>query len=119
MTLLVTLQQAKDHLRIDTDDGDADLELKIHGASGAVLNYLKGANRLVQEVDGDGNPVVDADGLPVYTEQVLFEVQAAVLLLLGYLYKDRDNDKDHEYEQGFLPRPVTALLYPLRDPALA
>lgn len=118
MTLLVTLQQAKDHLRIDTDDGDADLELKIHGASGAVLNYLKGANHFAQQVV-DGVPVVDADGLPVYTTAVLFEVQAAVLLLLGYLYKDRDNDKDHEYEQGFLPRPVTALLYPLRDPALA
>lgn len=119
MNMLVTLQEAKDHLRIDTDDGDADLTLKIHGASGAVLNYLKGGNRFVQEVDGDGNPVVDDDGLPVYTEEVLFEVKAAVLLLLGYLYKDRDNDKDHEYEQGFLPRPVTALLYPLRDPALA
>lgn len=117
--MLVTLQQARDHLRSDTNADDADLTLKIHGASGAVLNYLKGANRLVQEVDGDGVPVVDADGLPVYTEEVLFEVQAAVLLLLGYLYKDRDNDKDHEYEQGFLPRPVTALLYPLRDPALA
>lgn len=117
--MLVTLQQAKDHLRIDTADGDADLELKIHGASGAVLNYLKGSNRFEQELDINGLPVVDAEGLPVYTEDVLFEVQAAVLLQVGYLYKDRDNDKDHEYEQGYLPRPVTALLYPLRDPALA
>jgi hypothetical protein len=119
MTMLVTLAEASDHLRRDTADDAADLTLKIHAASGAVLNYLKGANRFVQEVDGEGNPVFDDDGKPVYTTEVLFEVKAAVLLMVGYLYKDRDNDKDHEYEQGFLPRPVTALLYPLRTPALA
>ena len=117
--MLVTLQQAKEHLRIDIGDGDADLTLKINGASGAVLNYLKGANRFVRALDVDGEPVVDADGKPVYTSEVLFEVQAAVLLMLGYLNKNRDNDKDHEYESGYLPRPVTALLFPLRDPALA
>lgn len=118
MTLLVTLEQAKAHLRIDETDGDADVTLKIHGASGAVLNYLKSSSPYVPEIV-DGVPVVDADGNPVYTTDVRFEVQAAVLLMLGYLFKDRDNDKDHEYEMGFLPRPVTALLYPLRDPALA
>ena len=119
MTMLVTLPEAAEQLRRDTTDDNADLTLKIHAASGAVLNYLKGANRFVQEVDADGNPVFDADGKPVYTTEVLFEVKAAVLLMVGYLYKDRDNDKDREYEQGFLPRPVTALLYPLRTPALA
>lgn len=117
--MLVTLQQAKDHLRIDTDDADTDLTLKIEGASGAVLNHLKGKNRFVQEVDGDGEPVVDADGNPVYTDVVLPEVQSATLLMVGYLNKDRDNDKDHEYEQGSLPRPVTALLAMLRRPTLA
>jgi hypothetical protein len=119
MTMLVTLEQASEHLRRDTVDDNADLTLKIHAASGAVLRYLKGANYFQPELDGDGNPVLDGDGKPVYTTEVLFEVQAAVLLQLGYLYKDRDNDKDHEYEQGFLPRPVTALLYGLRTPALA
>lgn len=119
MTMLVTLEQASDHLRRDSTDDDADLTLKIHAASGAVLNYLKGANRFQQEVDGDGKPVFDADGKPVYTTAVLQEVQFAVLLMVGYFYKSRDNDKDHEYEQGFLPRPVTALLYSLRTPAIA
>jgi len=119
MTMLVTLAQASDHLRRDSTDDDADLTLKIHAASGSVLGYLKGANHLVQEVDGDGKPVFDEDGKPVYTDQVLYEVQAATLLMVGYLYRARDNDKDHEYEQGFLPRPVTALLYGLRTPAIA
>jgi hypothetical protein len=57
----------------------------------------------------------DSAGDPI----LRYEVKAAVLLLVGYFFKDRDNDKNHEYEQGYLPRPVTALLYPLRDPALA
>lgn len=119
MTMLVTLEQARDHLRVDGIDDEADIILKIHAASGAVLNYLKGANRFVQAVDGDGNPQFDPPGVPVYTDQVLFEVQAATLIQLGYLYKDRDQDKDRGYEPGYLPRPVTALLFPLRDPALA
>lgn len=116
--MLVTLEQAKNHLRIDTDAGDADLELKIAGASGAVLNHLQGANRFEQEVV-DGIPVVDEDGNPVYTSVVLPEVQSATLLMVGYLNKDRDTDKDHEYEYGVLPRPVTALLAMLRKPTLA
>lgn len=119
MTMLVTLDQASEHLRRDGGDDDADLTLKIHAASGAVLNYLKGANHFEPELDGDGKPVLDDDGKPVYTTQVLYEVQAAVLLMVGYLYKDRDNDKNHEYETGYLPRPITALLYNLRTPALA
>lgn len=110
MTLLVTLDQAKAHLRIDTAYEDADLTLKIHAASSAVMNYLKSA--IIFE------PVL-VEGVLTYSTTVKFEVQAAVLLMLGYLYKDRDGDPDREYEPGMLPRPVTALLYPLRTPSLA
>jgi len=117
--MLVTLEQASAHLRRDDGDDDADLTLKIHAASGAVLNYLKGANHFEPELDSSGKPVLDDDGKPVYTTHVMYPVQAAVLLMVGYLYKDRDNDKNHEYETGYLPRPVTALLYNLRTPALA
>jgi hypothetical protein len=117
--MLVTLEQASEHLRRDGSDDDADLTLKIHAASGAVLNHLKGANHFEPELDSNGKPVLDGDGKPVYTTQVMYAVQAAVLLMVGYLYKDRDNDKNHEYEAGYLPRPVTALLASLRSPALA
>lgn len=119
MTMLVTILEAKDHLRVDHDADDADLTLKIHAASGAVLNYLKGAKILEPQREESGEVAKDEAGEIVYTEDLRFEVKAAVLLMLGYLFKDRDNDKDREYEQGVLPRPVTALLYPLRDPALA
>lgn len=108
MTMLVTLQQASEHLRRDSAADDNDVTLKIHAASGAVLNYLKsGADRFKDE-DGE---IVDA--------LVPFEVKAAVLLQLGFLYADRDNDDERQYQPGYLPAPVTALLYPLRDPALA
>ena len=41
------------------------------------------------------------------------------LLLVGYFYRHRDENPEGEYQMGYLPWPVTALLYPLSDPALA
>ena len=104
--MLVTLDEARDHLRSDSADDDADLTIKIHAASGSVINYLKAP------------AFIDEAGV-IIESAVPFEVKAATLLLIGYLYKDRDGDEGGEYQQGYLPRPVTALLYPLRDPALA
>lgn len=109
---LVSLAQGKRHLRVDFEDEDNDIELKVHAASAAVLNYLKsGADAFL---DSSGGVIEDSSGDPV---GIPFEVQAATLLMLGYLYKDRDTNAGGEYEQGYLPKPVTALLYPLRDPA--
>lgn len=111
--MLVTLEEASNHLRRDTDEDDNDLILKIHAASGAVLNYLKdGADVFL---DTAGFPFLDSAGDLI---GVPFEVKAATLLMVGYLYKDRDENADGAYQTGYLPMPVTALLYPLRDPAL-
>ncbi|HUH38763.1 MAG TPA: phage head-tail connector protein [Spongiibacteraceae bacterium] len=128
--MLVTLQEASDHLRRDTDDDDPDLGLKIHAASGAVMNYLKREMMAYEpERDSMGNAVVDSNGWPLPQldssgEPVpRFEVKAAVLLMLGELYKNREGEQGGEiptqWGYGYLPRPVVALLYPLRDPALA
>lgn len=124
--MLVTLQQASDHLRRDTDADDADLSLKVLAASSAVLAYLKSRRNLyVNETDENGDDVLDSAGLPIPAVDsagemtVRYNIQAATLLMLGYLYRDRDADSDKAYQQGYLPAPVTALLYPLRDPALA
>jgi hypothetical protein len=114
--MLVSLKQAKDHLRVRADEhaDDDDLILKIQGASSAVVNYLKSAANTFLNTDGEIE--TDANGDPV---GVPFAVSAATLLMLGFLYKDRDDNADNAYEQGYLPKPVTALLYPLRDPACA
>lgn len=110
--MLVSLEQGKRHLRVIMDDEDADILLKIEGASAAVLDYLK--SRANEFLDSSGMVEVDSNLDPV---GVPANVQAATLLMLGYLYKDRDTNADEGYERGYLPAPVTALLYPKRDPA--
>lgn len=129
MIELVTLQEASDHLRRDTNADDGDLILKIQGASQAVLNYLKNAPYYYLELDSNGESVLDSNEDPVPEfdsngfEVIRPEVKAATLLLLGEFYKNREGmqegEIDPQFGYGYLPRPVVALLYPLRDPALA
>ena len=113
MVMLVSLAQAKEHLRVDDADNDNDLTLKVHAASAAVLNYIRNGADVF--TDSSGEPIVDSNGNPI---GIPYDVQAATLLMLGYLYKDRDGDPDKAYEMGYLPRPVTALLYVYRVPSL-
>jgi hypothetical protein len=123
---LVTLQEAKDNMLVTFSASDADIDMKIAAASGAVLNYLKSRKNLyIFEVDSDGELFLDSQGLPVYERDsngqrlIRPEVKQATLLLVGIFFRDRDGAEADKWEPGFLPRPVTALLYPLRDPALA
>ena len=123
--MYVTLARAKQHLNMDHDADDSLITVYIQAASGAVKNYLKSASPYSVELDSDDDPVFDSSGDPVYVrdsddnKEVRYEVQSAVLLLVGFLYKDRDENPDTAFQQGYLPFPVTALLYPLRDPAFA
>jgi len=123
---LVTLDQARRHLRIPTtgdpatssDDAEiADLQAS---AEALVRSYVQ------QRIGADG----DAWAAEVATWDVLAvppvapppQVAAAVLGLLGYLWRFRGDDLENErpaLELGDLPRYVTALLYQLRDPAVA
>lgn len=109
--MLVTLDEALRQLNQPVDQ-DQEITLFIHAASGAVLNYLKsGADYFL---DSAGLVITDSNDEPV---GVPYEVKAAVLILVGYLYRNRDTNDG--FEPGYLPAPVTALLYPLRDPACA
>lgn len=122
--MYVTLARAKQHLNMDHDLDDALIEVYIQAASGAVKNYLKSASPYEVERDSNDDIIRDSSGDPVYVvdssgdKQVSYTVQAAVLLMVGFLYKDRDENPDSAFDRGYLPKPVTALLYPLRDPAL-
>ena len=109
MSLPVTLDDAKAHLRVDTDAEDGDIGDKLLSAQAAVLGYLKVASLDALAV---GSPAA----IPAPAEGA---IKAATLLMVGYFYRERDSDENHEWEQGYLPRPVTALLYQLRDPACA
>lgn len=124
--MLVTLQQAKDNLLIDFNTYDTDITLKISSASGMVLNYLKSRRNLyVLLVDDDGVPLLDSQGGVIYeldsqgARIVRDEVKHAVLILVGMFFRDRDGVEAKDWAPGFLPAPVTAILYPLRDPAIA
>lgn len=125
---LVTLQQAREHLRSDTDDDDADLKLKISAASSAVLAYITASvwepqrdeeGRPIIGQDGKEAPLLDGDGKKV----VRTAVQQATLLAVGSFYRERDGSQEHQVEGQFgygyaLPRSATAQLYHLRQPTV-
>lgn len=121
--MYVTLERAKQHLNMDHDQDDVLIEAYIRASSEAVKNYLKSASPYEVERDSNDDPIYDSSGDPIYAQDsngdkiVRYAVQAATLLQLGFLYKDRDENADGAYDMGYLPKPVTALLYPLRDPA--
>jgi len=119
MVMLVSLQQASDHLRRDTNDDDADLNLKILIASTAILNYLKEVDFL----DSSGGVETDLNGDPI---GVPAAIQGAVLLMVGVFYDDRSSQSyiDNSgsiarLEDMSLPRAVHFLLDPFRTPTLA
>lgn len=123
--MYVTLARAKQHLNMDHDQDDVLIDAYIRAASEAVKNYLKSGSAYDVERDSNDDPVLDSSGDPIYAVDsnddkiVRYAVQAATLLMVGFLYKDRDENPDEAFAQGFIPKPVTALLYALRDPALA
>lgn len=107
MVMLVDLDQAKARLLFNDAD-DEDVELAIHSASAAVMNYLHVAHTNYDDSSGD----VDLESVP-------FEVKQAVIALVGIWKRDPAGTEMDKWEPGYLPAPVTALLYSLRDPVLA
>lgn len=110
---LITLEQAKAHLRIDTpsssppDAAEADLLLKMAAAEHIVLDYLK----------------VASTSPPLWTDEfdVPPLVSAAMLYQLGELYRFRGDDEGRadRADAGSLAPLVEGLLRRYRDPALA
>lgn len=119
---LITLAQARAHVRVDHTVEDSQIEEFIEAASAAVVNYLKSGADTFLNTLGLPEEIWSADSPPVVADYIVpAEVKAAVKILVGYFFRNRDgNDPAADgWQQGYLPPPVTALLYPLRDPALA
>lgn len=105
--MLVTIDQAKDHLRIDSDADDSWLSVWVPAISQAVLLWLKDESRAYNE---------DGDALPI--------VQSAVLIELASQYRFREGEGAAQvpanWGHGYtLSLGATALLTPLRKSTVA
>ena len=101
------------HLRLGpvTAIGHDDVHAKLEQATAIIVTYLD---------RGDADWRTEMEAWTVDT--VPREVQAAVLVQLGELYRFRGDDEAGAVparERGYLAAGVTALLHRLRDPACA
>lgn len=94
-----TLAETKAAIVVDFNDDDALIEVMLAAATDAIATYLK----------------IDPEAL----DPVPPVVKVATMIMTGYLYKNRDGNPDNAFPPGYLPVPVTSLLYPLRDPSVA
>lgn len=119
--MLVTLDQARDHIRSDTDADDADLRLKIEAASSMVVSYLGS----FLEIDSEGDPFQDSNGeLIGLKDRHKKRLQMATLLQVAFLYRERDGSQEYtvpsQYGYGYgLCLGALTQLYDLRKPTVA
>lgn len=115
----VTLEEARDQVRAPGTIDDDRIELLIKAASGAVKNYLGSFSAYEAQRNDDDDYLLDSNFEPEIQldndgERVVkSEVKQAVLLLIERWYRGKVDG----LPTGSLPPEVTALLYPLRDPA--
>ena len=107
---LVTFRGAKAQINVDHDLDDDLIDGMRTRASGSVINYCKidVGQSWFDWVDLLGEPI--ADNVPP-------EVLAAVLLVIGAMYENRDGDVFRSPQA--LSQPVMDLLWRHRDPAMA
>lgn len=109
---IVTLAQAKQHLRITTDAENQDLADKLADAHGLVLDYVASAKGADYE----------AVMLTWDDESAPRAIRAAILRQFGDLVRFRGNDDDPaevRVDGSTISPRVRQLLRMYRDPALA
>lgn len=124
MTMIVTRQQAADHLRIDDATAEASsLDLLITAASAIVLDYIEWTHARYADVleideldsdyefDSDWDLDWDSDWLG--DEDHLYSLKAATLLLVADMHRYRDGGSPN-YSEANLPPAVRAILYPIK-----
>ncbi len=112
---LVTLDQAKQHLKLslDVDTEDEDLQIKLLVAHEVVMDYL--TQRLADADEWEAT--VNAWTADTAPRRVI----AAILVQFGDLYRNRGDEPEsnRNVEMGTLCPDVVKLLYRLRDPAVS
>lgn len=109
MADLVTLDQAKKHLRLTGSDDDDDLRLKLLAAQAIIVDYLT-------STDEDWTATIAA-----WTDETVPEyVRASILLQFGELYRFRGDDIDQPVrDPGTLSPTIRALLARARTPVFS
>ena len=102
MASLIDLEVVKKRLGVIGTKHDDNLSGLIVAASSMVLDYLK-----VEEAFYDSNNPVPP------------HVAEATGYLVGILFRDRDGVEAASWDANYLPRPVVAMLYTRRDPAVS
>lgn len=99
---LITLEEAKSYLRVDSSDEDALIGILLSSATQLCVDVARLSREQwkaidAMTVDGEGNLLpTDTD---LYTEEELAQVRAvmrvAVLYALGYLFEHREEADHH------------------------
>ncbi len=86
--MLISLDQARDHLRAQDSDDDADLTLKISAAQLLAQEYV-GRQIFATQPELDAAVLAGTAGTaPMVCNDL---VRAALLLILGHLYANRED----------------------------
>ena len=99
--MIVSLEEAKTHLRIQHDEEDALIVGLIQQAQTAAQDFCRVSFE----------PYIDDAG---HEAEVPGPVKLAVLLMVGYFYEHREAEDGASYRT--MRRAFTTLLYPHRDP---
>ncbi len=107
---LITIEQARAHCRVDADD-DALLQLYGSASEGAAQDFL---NRRVYPDESsmaaailDGTSGID----PILVND---SIRAAILLMLGHLYRTREDVQGSDGATIQVPMGAHSLLWPYR-----
>ena len=99
---LITLQEAKGYLRVDTADEDAMIGILLSSAGRLCADVARLTNEEWEAIDSDTD---DASLLPVRET-----MKVAILYALGYLFEHREEADHHE-----LTLTLRSLLFGIRE----
>ena len=119
MTMLITLAQAKSHVRQTVHTGDdQDLTEFVEAASEQIVKHLDdsseyGPDYLSAFLDSEGD-VIDPDLVPRLVQQA-----CKMLVAIYFANRGEDGGASAAIERGYLPPAVVSLLQYDRDPGFA
>lgn len=106
---LVTLEEAKTYLHVDSSDEDALVGILLTSAGNLCADVARLSEEQWAAVDGD-----ETEGTAPYTKEELHRIRevmkAAVLYALGYLYEHREEADHHS-----LVLTLRSLLFSIRE----